>query len=74
MVQVEKKDLTQEELNSLYPTFGLLTDVNFDKIEYYKENNNLYEISVCTDGSVNKRLKQLKRFQKTKNLLKCFGL
>ena len=76
MPYVNKENLTIKELSGLYPTYGILDKVNFGEVKYFKDDitEQLWEISICTDGSLNKKIEQLEKFQKTKNLLNSFGL
>lgn len=71
---INKEDLTLKEYNSLCPTHGLLDDVNFEEIKYYKDDNGqIYELSICTDGSLNKKVQALENIQNKQQLLKNFG-
>lgn len=68
---VEKADLTQRELNSLHPDYGLFDGVNWDIERYYKDFNTgkIYEFRLCTDGSYNKRIEELKTNQRKQKML-----
>ena len=75
MPWVNKEDLTVKELNSLCPEYGLFKDINYKKIEYFKDDDGkIYELSLCTDGSLNERMKLLEKSQKKKQIVKSFGL
>ena len=74
MLKLNKEDLTIKEYNSLYPTYGLLDGVNFLQIDYYKcDNGEIWEVSYCTDGSLNKRMNELEKFQRKMQLMRSFG-
>lgn len=75
MAWINKEDLTVKELSSLCPTYGLFNDVNFDSVKYFKsDNGELFELSICIDGSLDKRLRELESFEKKRKLLKDFDL
>jgi hypothetical protein len=75
MPWINKEELTIKELNSLCPTYGLFDNVNYEKIEYYKDGKGqIWEFSLCTDGSLIKRMELLTKIQKTNQVMKNFGL
>ena len=74
MLKLKREDLTIKEYNSLYPTYGLLDDVNFSTLDYYKtDSGEIWEVGYCTDGSLNKRMNELEKFQRKMQLMRSFG-
>lgn len=74
MLEINKEDLTLRELNELQPTYGVLNGVNFSSVKYYKEDGKVFEVSTCTDGSLSKRMEELKHLQEVGDYLKRFDL
>ena len=74
-IKINKEDVSEKELNSLHPAMELFKEVNYSSVEYYKDNNTnkLWEISVCIDGSLNKRIKELEEVQNKRELIEYFG-
>jgi len=75
MVRINKDDLTFKEYNNLCPTYGLFDGVNYSETKYYRDENGLvYEMSICLDGSLNKRVKELENIQRKRKIMKNLGL
>jgi len=75
IVKVPKELVTEEELRTLHPDFGLYKGVNFDSVEYYRSDKiGLVEVAICTDGSLDKNIETLENHQKKRELLKHFGI
>ena len=75
MMWMNKDDLTFKEYNSLCPTYGLFDGVNYSETKYYKDGNGaIYEMSICLDGSLNKRVKELENTQRKREIMKNLGL
>lgn len=75
MPWINKEDLTIEEINSLCPTYGLFDGVIYEEVKYFKDNDGtICEISYCTDGSLIKRMEELRKAQKINDVKKSFGL
>jgi len=73
---INKENLKVKELNDLHPAGKLFEGVNYDSVKYFKDDDTdkLWEISLCSDGSFDKRVKQLEKAQKVSSLLKSFVL
>lgn len=75
VVVVPKELITEEELKTLHPDFGLYQGVNFDSVKYYRSDKiGLVEVAICTDGSLDRKIEALKMHQKKRKLLSYFGL
>lgn len=71
---VEKESLTQKELNSLHPDYGLFDGVNWEVERYYKNFNTgeIFEFRLCMDESYDERMREINMVQKKKEMLKMF--
>lgn len=74
MPWVNKEDLTLKEWNSLSSTQWLVEGVNYEKLQYYRDDNGqIWEYGLCTDGSLNRKMKTLEKAQNVNSLMKSFG-
>lgn len=73
--KLNNEDVSEKEINDLYPTYGLFNGVNYSDISYYRDDNGkLWEVSVSIDGSLTERIEQLEKVQKARELLSSFGI
>jgi len=71
---VNKEDLTLKDWASLSSTEWIIKGINYDEIKYFKEDNGkVWEIGYCTDGSLDKRIKELEKVQEVRKILNTLG-
>ena len=65
MPWIDKEDLTSRELNTLQPTNWIVEGVNYKETKYYKtDNGQIWEYGLCVDGSLDKRMDEIKKVLK----------